>query len=193
VRYAFDQKVDGHPDASPRLFRWILKFLAHRKDSCAALRLAAQPDVMNVDPQVAADYQAAIGTADRRVVERLMLQLDAPAEDRTDALDLHLLRALSLRDTGTVEGEIFRRIAEDDTRRAPVGSWAWQAYARSAAWRQDEAIASAVDEHDASVRRGVAISFRSKRDRSRSFTRFLRHMDAAFPALRYTTAWVEAA
>jgi len=93
VRRAFDREIRGNPNANPKHFRWVLRFLQNRNDSYAATALAQQRDLMNVDPQVTGDYLASVGFATRRVVDENILKLAEPAQDRSDALDLHLLRA----------------------------------------------------------------------------------------------------
>jgi len=189
---AWDNDIVGQPDPPGHRFRYILKSLKNRKDDYAAADLADDLKLANIDPRLSGDYLAAVGTAP--IADAMLARLDDDASDRTDAIDLHYLRALRRRkgEWGDEEGALFRSIAEDDTRRPPIRCWAVQAEARSSRWRQSVTMERAEAETDPLVRRAMVVTLAKVRP-GRRRTQFLRHMAERHPELRCTGRWLEAA
>jgi hypothetical protein len=172
-------------------YRWIIRALKGSSDPHGVLPLLDSLDAMNIDPKVSVDYVRHIGLGRRGVMERIMAKLEQPATDMTDGLDLRLLQAVSTRDGGRAEGRVYERIAEDEDRRPAVRAWAYQALKRTPLWRRSRAMDAALEESDPCVRRAIAVSVRGGRGpRTR---RFIAHLEARAPDLRYTCRWLAAA
>lgn len=109
VRKAFDSYLRGRGDAEPHRFRYIVRALDNLGDDYAARPLAECPASMNIDPKCSTDYLESVGLDDDRVVASMLGKLEAVPEDRTEALDLHSLRAMSTRVWGDAEALSSRR------------------------------------------------------------------------------------
>lgn len=188
VRRAFDEDVWDADPPRPKRFTWVIRYLMNRRDPYAVRRLAEHIRLMNVEPATAASYLATSGLSDPQGVNGMMSALEAPPGDDRDALDLHLLRAVSRRSWGRAEGNLFMRIAQDSQRRAAVRSWALVAAQATPAWQISEAVDFLQQESDPMVRRSAVVAL--ARNPSVSERRkVLEHIAARSPELRYTTAW----
>jgi hypothetical protein len=133
VRSVYDSEIRGHPEVKRSRFRWVLRTLQNKQDPYGCLSLARDPSLMNVDPQLSAEYLREAGlkgkrAKDKGVIDAMMDRLSKPAEDRFDGLDLHLLDAMRGRRFGDAEAKKFRSIATDSSRRWPVRVYGWAAY-----------------------------------------------------------------
>jgi hypothetical protein len=191
VHAAFDRYIAGEQDTDLRKFRWIMRTLKHYSDPYGAAPLAASPYSMNSDPACAADYLAAVGLGKPAVVDSVMTKLDQPPEDMTDALDLHLLRAVGAKPRGRAEAKVFERIAEDTSRRSPVRAWAWKALRGTPRWKAERTMEAALAETDAVARRAMLCTLHGGSGRLQRI--FLEQVEAQFPELQYTRRWLEAA
>jgi hypothetical protein len=147
---------------------------------------------MNVDPKLSGKYLGKVSLSgkrvkDKRVVDAIMDRLSRRAEDRFDALDLHLLGAVRRRSFGNAEAEEFSKIAADSSRRWPVRAFAWAAYVKSTK-NYSELEEAARAEANPQLRRSMIANLKSRSTRS-----FLNHARANFPASRYTVQWLQAA
>lgn len=190
---AWDNDIVGQPDPPRYRFRFIVRSLKNRGDDYAAAELADDPELANIDPRLSAEYLATVGLTTPRIVEAMLGQLNDVPTDRTDGLDLHLLRSLRGRKGawGDSEGNLFTAIAENNGRRAPIRCWAVQAESHSSRWRQDSTMARAEAETDPLVRRSMVITLQKVRAAPKRM-RFLRHMAERYPDLRSTVRWLDA-
>lgn len=191
---AFDKDILGQVEVSRFRFRFVVRALKNRRDDYAAAVLAADPELASIDPRLSAEYLASVGMCVSNVADAMLAQVGGPTDDRTDALDLHLLRALARRKGlwGDVEGDLFGSIADDGARRPPVRCWAVQAHSRSSRWRQDSVMERTEAETDPLVRRAMLTTLTKVRP-GRRRSRFLRHMYKRYADLRFTVGWLEAA
>jgi hypothetical protein len=192
VRSVYDRYIIGNPEVEQKRFRWVLKTLMNRHDSYAAVSLARDPSLMNVDPKLSGEYlrEAALTgkrLKDKRVVEAIVDHLSKSAEERFEALNLHMLNALRRRSFGEAEAKEFRRIATDSCRRWPVRVYGWSAYVASTK-NYPELMDAARAEPIPHLRRGMIANLRGHGTRS-----FLDHARATFPESRYTVQWLQAA
>jgi len=184
VRFAYDSQIRGHPEVERYRFRWILKTLRNKRDPYACASLARDPPLMNVDPQLSTRYLADVGLSDSRVAEAVMERLLGPVEDRFDALDLHLLNAMRRKSWGSAEAKEFKSVATDASRRWPVRSYGWAAYARTTQ-NYSELMEAARAETNPHVRRSIITNLKGRSRRS-----FRDHARANFPESRYTIQWI---
>jgi hypothetical protein len=192
VRSAFDSQLVGNPQVEQKRFRWIVKTLLHKHDSYGCLPLALDPSLMNVDPKLSGEYLREVALKgkrlkDKRVVDAILDRLSNKAEDRFDALDLHLLGAVRLRSFGSAEAEEFRTIATDSSRRWPVRVFGWAAYVKTTK-NYSELEEAARAEANPQLRRGMIAKLRGHATRP-----FLAHARMNFPESRYTVQWLQAA
>ena len=192
VRSVYDRYIIGNPEVEQRRFRWVLRTLMNRHDSYAAVSLARDPSLMNVDPKLSGEYlreAAFIGKRlkDKRVVDAIVDHLSKYPEDRFEALNLHMLSALRHRAVGDAEAKEFRRIATDSCRRWPVRAYGWSAYVASKK-NYPELMEAARAEPIPHLRRGLIANLKGHATRS-----FLGHAEANFPESRYTVRWLNAA
>ena len=192
VRRAFDDHAWA-PDGQvrPKRLKWILSYLRNRHDPYAALRLAGDVELMNLEPAGAGAYLGKVGLNDSRVVEGIMDALEADPSDRTDALDLHLLKALQKKPWGRAEGRLFLRTAQGG-RRSPIRAWASLASQRTPEWLRDDAVDQALEATDPLVQRAWIVSI--ARDAPGPGRRAaLTHLRSRLPGMHFTTAWALAA
>jgi hypothetical protein len=142
---------------------------------------------MNVDPRLSGQYLRDAGLKNISVVDAIMDRLSNKAEDRFEALDLHLLGAVRLRSFGSAEAEEFRTIATDSSRRWPVRVFGWAAYVKSTK-NYSELMDAARAELIPQLRRGMIANLRGRATRS-----FLNHARVNFLESRYTVQWLRAA
>jgi hypothetical protein len=187
VHRAFDSEIRGHPEVERHRFRWVLRTLLNKHDPYGCLSLARDPSLMNVDPQLSGQYLGKAGLKYSSVVDAIMNRLSNNAEDRFDALDLHLLGAVRLRSFGIAEAEEFRTIATDSSRRWPVRVFGWAAYVKSTK-NYSELMEAARAEPIPQLRRGMIANLRGRATRS-----FLDYARTNFPESRYTIHWLQAA
>ena len=179
---AFDCYIRGRDDFDVRRFRWIINTMKNRLDPYAVVALAEDASAMNKDPRCAGSYIAKVGIGKPRVVESIMSKLGQKPDDTTDALDVHLLRAMSSKPPrGRAEGKVFEAIAEDDERRAPVRAWAWQALGSTPLWKERRAMEAADDERAPDVRRAIVVTLRGRS--GRSIAKFLSRVSAPGDAM----------
>lgn len=145
---------------------------------------------MNLDPKCAADYLRHVGIGKPRVVDGIMAKLGEPASDINDGLDTHLLRTMSTKPRGRAEGRVFEKIAEDRSRRPAVRSWAYQALKRTPLWKPGRAIEAARAESNPHVQRAIVVTL--KGSSGPTYGKFLAHVDAQLPELKYTRRWLDA-
>lgn len=186
----FDLLASDPSDADPKRFRAALKTLMHRKDPYAAGRVAADEVLANTDPKTTGEYLAEVALADAGVADDIYAKLEKDPHDRFDALDLHLLKAVTRKSWGEAEGRLLLRVGMDRVRRSPVRCWAWRAASRTPAWNQDEAAEAAEAEQDPMVRRSIVATLVRAPD-CQSRATFLRHVCDRFPSLLHTGRWVE--
>jgi hypothetical protein len=191
---AFERDIAAEGKLSQTRFRFILRTLRNRLDDFGAVALADNPRLANIDPRVSGEYLATVGLRTSSVVTAMFAQLSAEPSDETDALNLHLLRALAQRsgEWGTEEGAVFESIAESDSRRPPVRAWAVHAFSRTSRWRQASLMESAEAEPDPLVRR-IKVTTLAKVGAGTRRRQFLSHMRAEHPELAPTIHWLNAA
>ncbi len=192
VRAAFEEEIRGRPDAARGRFRWIVRFMTNERDPFAAATLASDIDVMNIDPAVASEYLRVVGLTSAPTVDSVMTRLVSEPSDRTEGLDLHLLRAMTSASWGRPEGNAFLKIAADHTRRPPIRCWAWQAVKQTPVWQRGDVIERLHEESNRSVQRAMVVTFR-REDPDRNRAPALNHVRERFRSLRHTVRWVEAA
>ena len=163
---AFDTHVLGGEACPAARFRWIVRTMENKRDAYGAAPLATQTEIMNRDPRVTTKYLASVGLAEP-VASALLGQVAAPQSEDTEGLDLHSLRALSMRRWGTAEGALFESIAEDGRRRPPVRAWAWSALSKTPRWNADTAMDYAASGEDWLVRRAALLGLRPDDERMR--------------------------
>ena len=100
VRSVYDSEIRGNPEIDQKRFRWVIKTLLNKHDSYGCLSLAQDRCLMNVDPKLSGQYLRQIALSgkhlkDKRIVGPIMDHLAAPPEERFEALNLHMLNALS--------------------------------------------------------------------------------------------------
>jgi hypothetical protein len=192
VRSAYDSQLVGNPKVEPKRFRWIVKTLLNKHDSYACLSLARDPLVMNVDPKLSGKYLGEVAlrgkrVKDKRVVDAIVDHPSQSREERFQALDLHMLKALRNRGFGEAEAKEFRNIATDSSRRWPVRVFGWAAYVKSTK-NYAELMEVARAEPIPQLRRGIIANLRGRATRS-----FLDYARTNFPESRYTIHWLQAA
>jgi len=192
VRQAFDEQVVNSREVDPRRFRWIITTLLNKSDPYGCRSLARAPSLMNVDPKLTGEYLGKVALSGKRikdnvVVDSVMRRFLEAAEDLYDALDLHLLKAMSRRGFGDAESKEFRRIATTRARRWPIRVYAWAAYIKSTR-RYSELMEAARAETTPQLRRGMITTLKGQCPKS-----FLSHARANFPESRYVTDWLRAA
>ena len=193
LRRRFHEYVVEVEEPLASRFRGILKAMTFRRDDYAARWLAENPGTIEIDPMVAADYFRAVALANSPVTDLLFLHLldtQVRDRDRHDARDLHLLRALSDRVWGRDEGEVFKEIAMDESRRGPVRAWAMAAYAKTAGWKMDDAMERTLEESDPYVRRAFLASLRRAIGDGRC-RRFVLHIRGLTNDLFACTLWID--
>jgi hypothetical protein len=184
--------VASQQDVPLRDFRFVVKSLRNRHDPYAALTLTRDTHLANLDPRLSGDYAAKAALGVRGAVDGIFGILEK-LDGSTDALGLHYLRALTLREGGwgSAEGTVFTAIVDDESRPPAVRAWAVTALGRSAAWRQTDTFERATAEDDPLVRRALVVSLKKVRSSRRRDT-FLQDMAARHSALRWTIGWVMA-
>lgn len=193
IHAAFDREILHGGKVKVARLHWLLGALTRRKDAYAVTSLSSNQRVMNIDPRYTGDYFCAIGVRGGNVADNLFATISAPSADSTDALHLHVLRALSTthRAWGTAEAKVFQNIATDEGRRVPTRCWAWRAAARATKWREREVLDGTEAERDPWVRRAM-LSTVERAPRTPTCRRFYRHARDRFPDLRETIRWLEA-
>jgi len=194
---AFEEILAEGEAAEGRKTRWLLAALAHRGERYSLYRLATNPGVMNVDPAATGKFFKRFfrreDFTDHRIVPALCEVLITAAIERTHALHLHLMRALTtVQSLGMAEGAVFERHVFDVGRPMPVRCWALHAYAITPRWSARRIIDFAEAEADSRVRRAAVLTLKS-RVSTRRLRPFLDHVDRMFPDIRITTAYVRRA
>jgi hypothetical protein len=189
---ALDRFLSSEPDKSE--FHSIFNSLNFAKDSYGCVLLASHSDLLNMDPQFAANYLK-LGLRrkdpDRpRVIEECLRQLTATSRQALPAVQLHLLKILTVAQTGEIEGNTFLRIASDKSRLWPVRNWAWHAYAGSAARRDSLLMEAAREEEEPNTRRAIVAALRDSKIGRRKQRSFLRHVGRRFPESLFTAEWL---
>ena len=192
VRSAYDSQLLGNPEVEQKRFRWVVKTLMNKHDSYACLSLSRDPLLMNVDPNLSGKYLGKVALSgkcikDKRVVDAIVDHLSQPAEERFQALNLHMLNALRYRRYGAAEAKEFRRIATDSALRWPVRVFGWAAYVKSTK-NYAELMEAARAEPIPQLRRGIIANLRGSATRE-----FLAHARMNFSESRYTVQWLRAA
>ena len=194
---AFEEILAEGEEAEGRKTRWLLAALAHRGERYSPYRLATNPGVMNVDPAATGKFFKKFfrreDFTDHRIVPALCEVLMTAAIERTHALHLHLMRALTtVQSLGIAEGAVFERHVFDVGRPMPVRCWALHAYAITPRWSAKRIMDFAEAEGDSRVRRAALLTLKN-RVSTRRLRPFLDHVDRAFPDIRITTAYVRRA
>jgi hypothetical protein len=191
----FDEQLAAGDRANGRVVKWLLGHLNH--DRYAAYRIAQNPDFMNVDPAATARFFKAVfakkDSIDDRVAPLLCELLKRPANERTHALRLHILRVVrSGVPVGDSERDLFDGIARDCDEPIPVRAWALHAYSASPTWDPRHVMEVAEADVDSRVRRPAILALKGSVG-GRSVRRFLEHMRVKFPEVRLTTEYVRRA
>lgn len=191
LRAAFDREIRHSSDVSRRRFHWFIRALTNTGDTYGCAALADSDVQMNIDPKDTGDYLS-LAVSDPKVVVPIMSRLGQPPEDKYEGLAVHLLRAMSYSPSGKAEGKAFESIATDLQRRPPIRSWAFQAYANSAARCESVLMEAAREELDPTVRRSIVAALRRSPDSRRRRT-FIRHATRHFRESRFTAEWLRTA
>jgi hypothetical protein len=177
----------------PRHFKAMIKAMMYRRDDYAASWLASHPAAMLIDPRLAADYFEVVGLDKPEISQRLFQLLASTKHeerDRSEGRDLHILRALSSKIWDGDEGQLFEKIALDETRRGPVRAWAIKAMARTPAWSPEIAMERSLEETNLYAARAFLLSLRRAR-KDRQVKTFLRHVRGLGNHLFTCALWVE--
>jgi hypothetical protein len=170
TRRRFEQYILEANPVLLRHFRAIVKTMVNRRDSYALHYLAVDPSLLNIDPYVSGEYVRRVGLDQQMEMALFVDLLDRSSPSRRnelDARDLHLLRACSSRSWGRAEGEVFWRIAVDQTRRGPVRAWALKAAARSPAFCRDDVVELMFEDSDPYFSRACVVTLKRSSDDSR--------------------------
>jgi hypothetical protein len=186
IRTAYDSRIRAQPDVEKRRFNYIVGRLLKHHDSYGCKSLVSDPELMNINPKLSGVYLGAAGLKDTPVIEAMMDRLSKPQEDRFDALDLHLLRALQRGRFGDAEAKTFRAIATNSARRWPIRVYGWAAYSNTTQHYREVAEA-AREETIPQLRRGMITNLKGRARRP-----FLEHVQTNFPECRYTVKWLQA-
>lgn len=174
VEHVLDTEI-----VAPHRYRALVASLFYRRDPYATFHIADRPDLFDIDPALTGDYLRAFALSQRPATNNLLRLLDESSrnpQDLTDARDLHILRILEGRVWGREEGELFARIAYDETRRDPIRAWAIACLARTTAWDPGEIVERVLEESTIYLRRSMVLSLGRSMDepRTRSLIRHLR-------------------
>jgi hypothetical protein len=123
--------------------------------------LIDRPDLLEVAPRQMGNYLSSLSEIDGAHMSRFFELLEKAPTDRTDAVQLHLLRAAGKRQWGWAEGTLFGNIAFDPRRRAPVRAQAMEALANTPSWNSESALGLALTHGRPIIQRAATLSFRS--------------------------------
>jgi hypothetical protein len=158
-------EMQTEPRATAR-FRFALRTLKNRNDPWAATFFECSAETMQIDPTTVGQYLRAIAPSHPDAVAALFPLLAAEPDERTTAVQVHLLRAAGAFEWGGAEGRLFEA-AHSEERPEIVRWWAAEALAHCPAFSEDRCVAAAVvAEHDAAARR-FALPLRSAADEGR--------------------------
>lgn len=171
------------PDSGRLSF--ALKVFENRGDGRAVDMLIQNRKLAQVNPRVTGDYLGTIASRRARAVDGIGERIRSGA--RSDATDLHLLRAATARGWGRSDGRSFRNIVLDDRTPAVNRGWAVQVWSESKDFDPSLATDIAVYGDDV-LARAACISLRKATRRTRRLAS--RHVPRLRPSLTHTCRWV---
>lgn len=174
-------------DPDPSRLSFALKVFANRGDSRAVDLLIQNRKLAQVNPRVTGDYLGTIASRRSRAVDGIGERIRSGG--RSDATDLHLLRAATARSWGGSDGRIFRNIVLDERTPAINRGWAVQAWSRSKDYDASLAVDLALHGED-TLARAASISLRKALRRTRRHA--CRHVSRLRPSLTHTCRWARA-
>lgn len=127
----FVDTLEDDPAPTPRRFRFAMNRSRALSDMYAVEVLTRRTDLLETDPRSAGDYLRTAARKKRRYVEPLLPYVEKAPAPRTEAVHLHLLRALSVRPWGRPEADLFEKIFRDVARPVLSRAWALLAHLRA--------------------------------------------------------------
>lgn len=139
-------------------FRFAMRIASSLTDTHVADLLARRPELMEVDPAAAGRYLAVATRKSRRHLEPLMPHLERQSTQRTEAVQLHLIRSASVCGWGRAERVCLETIASDPRRPSLVRAWALRGSLKGDARLASAAVDLATDvESPFALRRAAAL------------------------------------
>ena len=172
---------------NPKRVRYVLRRLG---EGSGVPALVSNPNLTNADPHFTCAYIARHGLRQQETREELV-RLSWTPGDESAALRLHAALACARTSWGKEEGRIFLATATAKTERSAVRAHAWQAAARSPAWKASEVMEAADAERHPLVKRAAVLTLR-RTPTGRTITSFLKKVEAD-PFVGYAAKWVRSA
>lgn len=186
VRIIREELTRGDPDANR--FPYALGALKKPKNREPAIEILGSRQALEQFPKHVANYLIAVGPIADALVERTLDGLDEVPGDRTQARDLHLIRACRRERMGRVEGSVMVRAATDPRRPSPVRAWALDSAARTGCMCLGELGDIALNTSEDVLVRRAAVA--ATRNFSRSARRSLvSHRRFSGTSLYWAAAW----
>lgn len=152
--------IRAEPDPAVAHFRYAVRSSRRLEDQYAAELLEDRPDLIQIDPRAAGDYIRVLARRKRSYVEPFLAVAADPINDRTMAVQLHLLRAFIERSWGRAEGALFEQRVADASLPGRVRAFAILARARTPGWSASDAVDVATANLPLDIRRAAVAGLR---------------------------------